>query len=604
VSIIKAGGNLESLKDSVINELEDIYYIDISSEDFLPEELTVKLAKLTGIINREIAVYLDRKGHVIDVSVGDSNTVSLAEVDGRRDESRLAGIRCIHTHPNNDGRLSAVDINSLLTLRLDAMVAIGVNGGKAGNIYAAIPNMDSSTEKFEVFGPYKAGSGRINALMELIRERDKRNKSPVAYANTIEKERCILVGLETSTGDVMGEKSEGERSIDELEELAHTAGAVVVKKILQKRPSRDSAYFVGKGKVEEINLIRQALNANTIIFDHELSGAQFRNIEEVTGVKVIDRTTLILDIFAQRARSKEGKLQVELAQLKYRLPRLAGIGNQLSRLGGGIGTRGPGEKKLEVDRRHIRRRIKYLEDEIEGISKRRGLMRSGRIKNNVPAIALVGYTNAGKSTIMNKLCSADLLAEDKLFATLDPTTRKLLLPDGREALIIDTVGFIRRLPHDLIDAFKSTLEEAVFADILIHVVDASSEEMDGQIKVVNSILSDLGVNNKPVIIAMNKIDLIKSGARVPAVYSNSEVYGVSAVTGEGMEQLVKGISKLISLEKTRAELFVPYDQGWAISHIHNNGKVLEERFTESGAYLRADIQIKALEKVKDFIKSS
>ncbi|MGI6776607.1 MAG: GTPase HflX [Acetivibrionales bacterium] len=604
MSIIKAGGNLESLKDSVINELEDIYYIDISSEDFLPEELTVKLAKLTGIINREIAVYLDRKGHVIDVSVGDSNTVSLAEVDGRRDESRLAGIRCIHTHPNNDGRLSAVDINSLLTLRLDAMVAIGVNGGKAGNIYAAIPNMDSSTEKFEVFGPYKAGSGRINALMELIRERDKRNKSPVAYANTIEKERCILVGLETSTGDVMGEKSEGERSIDELEELAHTAGAVVVKKILQKRPSRDSAYFVGKGKVEEINLIRQALNANTIIFDHELSGAQFRNIEEVTGVKVIDRTTLILDIFAQRARSKEGKLQVELAQLKYRLPRLAGIGNQLSRLGGGIGTRGPGEKKLEVDRRHIRRRIKYLEDEIEGISKRRGLMRSGRIKNNVPAIALVGYTNAGKSTIMNKLCSADLLAEDKLFATLDPTTRKLLLPDGREALIIDTVGFIRRLPHDLIDAFKSTLEEAVFADILIHVVDASSEEMDGQIKVVNSILSDLGVNNKPVIIAMNKIDLIKSGARVPAVYSNSEVYGVSAVTGEGMEQLVKGISKLISLEKTRAELFVPYDQGWAISHIHNNGKVLEERFTESGAYLRADIQIKALEKVKDFIKSS
>ncbi|AUS98630.1 GTPase HflX [Clostridium thermosuccinogenes] len=570
--------------------------------EFLPEELVLKVADLTGRINREIAVYMDRKGRVIDVSIGDSATVTLSEVEGRRSNARLSGVRCLHTHPNGDPHLSMVDISSLLNLRMDAMVAVGVKSGSVTGIYAAVPKRDANgafTEA-EIYGPYGVGDDRMNALFEIISGLDKDTRRP-AEVNDNRTERAILVGLETSREKMINSKSQGERSLEELEELAHTAGVIVVHKILQRRQMKDPAFYIGRGMVEQLSLLRQELNADVLIFDDELSGAQVRNIEELAGARVVDRTTLILDIFAQRARSREGKLQVELAQLKYRLPRLMGLGGQLSRLGGGIGTRGPGEKKLETDRRHIRRRIRYLEGELEVLNKRRSLIREGRHRNSMPVIALVGYTNAGKSTLMNKLCGTDVFAEDKLFATLDPTTRSLTLQDGREVLLTDTVGFIRKLPHELVEAFKSTLEEAVYADMLIHVVDASSEEAEEQIAVVNDLLRSLGALDKPVILALNKMDLAGEQGRMPVAEAGDRVFEISAATGQGLDKLLEGIASLMPADEINVEVLAPYDAGWVLPYIHQNGRVLSQDYTETGIKVNAMLKSSKIERINDYI---
>jgi GTPase len=590
-------GNLESLKDSVINELEGLYDLEYDKTSFVPEELAARLADLTGRINREISVFINRKGNILDISVGDNSTVPLPLVEGRRGQNRLSGIRCIHTHPNGDARLSSVDMNSLLSLKMDAMIALGVKDGTVTGIYAALPGQTDSTD---MYGPFMPGDRRLDALAVLVAEREKA-MGAVIHENADEEERAILVGLETTGGRLINGRSPGERSLDELEELAATAGAITLQKVLQRKTTQDSGYYIGKGKVEELSLLRQALNANVIIFDDELSGAQVRNLEAVVGVKVIDRTMLILDIFAQRAGSREGKLQVELAQLKYRLPRLIGLGTQLSRLGGGIGTRGPGERKLDVDRRHIRRRMHYLEDELKVVGTRRTYLREGRKRNALPVIALVGYTNVGKSTLMNRLCNADVFTENKLFATLDPTTRKLVLPDEREALLIDTVGFIRKLPHDLVKAFKSTLEEAVYADILLHVVDASSEEADEQIAVVNDILNDLGALQKESILVLNKIDLGGEEPRISGSKPGQKTYPVSAVTGEGLAQLLEGLQGMIPSTEVEVKVEAPYNQGWIAPYIHENGRILEESYTETGSLIRAVVDIAKLDRLKDFV---
>ena len=600
---ITINGNINSLKRSVLDALELLYDYNSDSGTFLNVDLVSKMAELTSIINRELAVHVDKKGKVVDVSVGDSSTVSLPEIDGRRDISRLTGIRCLHTHPNGDAMLSDIDINALINLKLDAMVSIGVNDGIVTGIYAALLSKNDAGEftETEIYGPYSLGSTRMDVLLKIIRDRDE-SSSTVLFNNSNEFERAILVGIESSKSNTAGEKSEGENLLDELEELARTAGAIVLKKILQKKPVKDAAFLIGRGKVDEIGLLRQALNANLIIFDDELSGAQVRNLEEIIGAKVIDRTTLILDIFAQRAQSSEGKLQVELAQLKYRLPRLMGLGNQLSRLGGGIGTRGPGEKKLEVDRRHIRRKINLLEDELLNIEKRREIMRRDRTKSAIPVIALVGYTNSGKSTIMNKLCGTDVLAENKLFATLDPTVRKLAIATGKDALLIDTVGFIRKLPHELIESFKSTLEEAVHADILLHVVDASSDETSTQIATVNEILENLKALDRPIVIVLNKIDLLKDEhTRVPLDYSGNAVFEVSALTGQGMDKLLEHIGNTVLKEEIELELLIPYTDGWAVSYAFENANIIESSHIEGGTKIRLSILKRKVDKLSEFI---
>lgn len=593
-------GNTDSLRNTLLDEIRALCDIENENNDILPEELVLRLADLTSRINREIAIFMDRKGNILDISIGDNKTAPLTDISMRRGTARLAGVRCVHTHPNGSGMLSSVDISSTLTLRLDIMFAIGVNEGKPSDIFAAIPYPDEegALTKTNIYGPFKAGDSRLNMLATVVNEVE-RNLGNVLHSNEEEEEKAILVGIEQS-GKLIDGKTEGERLLDELEELATTAGAIVLGKVLQKKQAQDPAFYIGRGKLEEITLLSQANEANLLIFDDELSGSQIRNIEEMTGLKVIDRTALILDIFAKRALSREGKLQVELAQLKYRLPRLIGLGGQLSRLGGGIGTRGPGEKKLEVDRRHIRRSITQMEDELKEVGKRRNISRQSR--GDTPTIAIVGYTNAGKSTLLNKLCSADVLAENKLFATLDPTTRGLELSDGRKVLVTDTVGFIRKLPHDLIEAFKSSLEEAVVADILLHVVDSTSSEMTEHIEVVNKLLQGLGALNKPVLLLMNKIDACDKDNLERVVNQYGETFEISALTGIGFDGLISGIEKAIPKDDREMHLLVPYSEGWVLPYIYENGKLLEQEYVADGTQIKALVKEKYASKLEKFQK--
>lgn len=403
-------------------------------------------------------------------------------------------------------------------------------------------------------------------------------------------EQAILISVDTGEYDC-------EISLDELEELAATAGAQVIARMVQKRPAPDPAAYLGSGRLEELAEFCVTHTADLIIADGELSPAQQRNIENVTDVRVIDRTTLILDIFASRARSSEGKLQVELAQLKYTLPRLTGKGKALSRLGGGIGTRGPGETKLETDRRHIRGRINRLENELKELEKRRGLARARRAKDGVETVAIVGYTNAGKSTLMNALTEADVLVEDKLFATLDPTSRALVLPDGRKVMLIDTVGFIRRLPHNLVEAFKSTLEEAANADVILNVCDASDPEYPNHIKVTNEILQSLGCEDKPVICVYNKTDLI-GGAEPFRAEKNS--VSISATQGEGFDNLLNAVSKALPPSRIRLKLVIPYSDGGAAAALRRDGIVHAEEYRGDGLFLDITVDVRLGDRYKQY----
>lgn len=341
---------------------------------------------------------------------------------------------------------------------------------------------------------------------------------------------------------------------------------------------------------EELSLKRQALSADLVIFDDELSASCIRNLEDIIGVRVIDRTSLILDIFALRAKSREGRLQVELAQQKYRLPRLMGQGQAMSRLGGGIGTRGPGETKLQSDRMHIRRRISYLEQQLKEVSERRGVMRKERTKKGLPVVAVVGYTNAGKSTLVNRLCNADVFAEDMLFATLDPSVRKLVTPEKQDFLLVDTVGFIKKLPHELVEAFKSTLEEVVYADLLLHVVDGSSPEADMQIDVVEKIICELGAGGRPQYLVVNKIDKIgKDGEGMLVAKKLPRTYYTSAITGEGLDTLRDAVTEFFTRVEKQFELVVPYSEGKKLSYLHDNGTISEEEYRADGVYIKGRI---------------
>lgn len=401
--------------------------------------------------------------------------------------------------------------------------------------------------------------------------------------------KTILAALDNGSYDA-------EASIDELEELAKTANAEVVAKVIQKRPSADSSTVLGEGKIEEIAELAQSLEAELLVFDTELTASEIRNIEDVVNIRVIDRTMLILDIFAGRAVTNEGKLQVELAQLRYRLPRLMGIGRSLSRLGGGIGTRGPGEKQLETDKRHIRRRIEKLEDELRELTERREFSRRRRKKDNVLTAAIVGYTNAGKSTLLNRLTDAGVLAENKLFATLDLTSRSIELPDGRSILLIDTVGLIRRLPHHLVEAFKSTLEEAACADIILHVSDISDPEASEKTLTTQKILAELGCGEIPVVNILNKSDLVDYD-----IPEDDTTVKISAKDGTGIERMLQLIANNLPESAKRMKLLIPYDKAGFSAQIRENGKIFSEEYTENGTLTDALVDIKLVKQAEAYL---
>lgn len=581
----KVNGNIQGIRDTLLERIALLYDMRQGTDEFASRELVAELAALTGMLGREISVYIGRDGRIADVSVGDSAKVSMPNMRLVRNEERLCGVRCIHTHPNGDGRLSGVDLGTLRSMRLDSMAAIGVReDGEPTTVYAAyLGEADEAGERGAlVYGPMRPYKLPQRLLIKEIYIADDRLKSATVEADGSRPERAILVGLENS---------EPYDTLAELGELAKTAGARVVGKFTQKKAGADNATYIGSGKAEELSLKGSELGAELFIFDDELTAVQARNLEEILGARVIDRTALILDIFAQRATSHEGKLQVELAQQKYRLPRLLGQGNVLSRLGGGIGTRGPGEKKLEIDRRRIKRRIFELSEELGEIEKQRSLRRSRREKNSTPVVALVGYTNAGKSTLLNVLTNASVLAEDMLFATLDPVVRQAELPGGTEILLSDTVGFINKLPHDLVEAFRSTLEEAANADLILHVVDRSLSYYESQMAVVDDVLAKLGAADIPRINVYNKCDLTEQRTPKDGVF-------ISAANGTGIGELLFEIERSVNSGRLEVELVVPYDRYEAMSVVRSEGRILSEDHQGDGTHLKIQIDEAALWRLK------
>ena len=580
-------GNVTGIRDSVLAELERLYDMEFERDQFLPDRLLGLLVRHTMTLGRELMVYMTREGSVLEVAVGSIASVGLPERHLRRNTDRLSGIRCIHTHPGGDARLSDVDEQALRLMRFDAMCAVGVSGGVATGISAAfLGEAEYGRLSIASFGPVKPGRIPQALWMHEIDLAERRVESAIREMDQVEEaEKALVISTDSDT------------SLDELAALASTAGAIVVARTLQKRKP-DPATYIGSGKAEALALDCQAMEIDLAIVDDELSGAQQRNLEEVLGVRVVDRTQLILDIFAGRAESREGKLQVELAQLKYRLPRLTGLGTSLSRLGGGIGTRGPGETQLEVDRRRIRRRIDDLTAELAELSRQRDARRARRKKTEQTVVALVGYTNAGKSTLLNALSGANVLVEDKLFATLDPVMRRLPLPEGGECLVVDTVGFIRKLPHELVEAFRSTLEEALYADLLVVVSDLSSPQYHSQRQTVLDVLSSLGAGDKPMLEALNKADVaVDIGEIEPP-----DAILISATTGMGLDRLTAEIGRRVAKVRARVELIVPYGRGAALNLLHRESQILEEEYLPEGtrivAMLDSSLHQRALKMIK------
>ena len=599
-------GNIKGIRNSVIEELQTLYDVRLASGQLLTGELALKMADITDFINREVSVYISRSGQVVAVAVGNDQSVELPPVEGRRGSSRLSGVRCVHTHPGGNPNLSGVDISALKNNRFDAMVAIGVTSPdftQSVMTFAMITGIDENEQyQVEGYGPLTFAEAEgiyfPNLVATVERILDKQSGSTSLAQGT---ERTILVGMEYAGGaGIVGWTAED--SLEELKQLADTAGAEVVAKFLQKRPKPDPAFFIGKGKVQELVLYVQQENIDLCIFDDELSPAQQRNIEQAMGVRVLDRTALILDIFAQRAHTNEGKLQVELAQLQYTLPRIMGKGLSLSRLGGGIGTRGPGETKLEVDRRRIRDRIAYIKDCISKVKNVRALHRAGRNKASVPTVSLVGYTNAGKSTLLNTLTNSDIYAKDQLFATLDPTTRQLDLPNKQQAILTDTVGFIQRLPHQLVAAFQSTLEEVVESDVLLHVIDVSHELYKEQSNAVYNVLEEIGAKDKTIITVYNKIDKLPEGSGLAERLAKEEnSICISAKGRINLDKLLELIADNLKMKSVEEIFLVPYSDSAAASRLHDVGTVLEQEYLAEGTQMKVRLDADKLGEFEKYL---
>lgn len=590
-------GNVDGIKDFILKELDSIYDITVTKNRVIEPEIIALIASISSRINREINVAIDRRGNIVEISIGDSSSVQLPLLNVQ--EKRLSGIRVIHTHPNGNPNLSSIDISALTKLKLDCIAAIGVVEEKITGVVMGFCNVDGDELSHEVT--------EIMNIPEFIDYdflyRIEEIESILKKRNIVENddEYAILVGIDN------------DESLDELAELARACNVKVVGKFFQKKSKIDPCYFIGTGKVIELARFKQIKKANLIIFDEELSGLQVKNLEEVTGCKVIDRTVLILEIFATRARTREAKIQVELAQLKYRSSRLLGFGTTMSRTGGGVGTKGPGEKKLEIDKRRIRETIHDLKQELEKIRKTRVTQREKRDESGIPKISLVGYTNVGKSTLRNLLVSMytadntskkeDVFAENMLFATLDITTRAITLPDKRVASLTDTVGFVRKLPHDLVEAFKSTLEEVSFSDLIIHVVDISSDTVVEQIKAVENVLSELNALDKPTFLALNKCEMAtpEQIANIKEKFSNYQMIEISAKQNYNIDKFLDMTVSLLPQTTRKCTYLIPYTDISMGAYLHRNAIIQSEDYEGEGVRIVAIVNDEVYNRCRKFM---
>jgi GTP-binding protein HflX len=545
------------LKANQLRRLEKMYQRRIPPAEIITPEFARQLTEISHEIGRQVGVLINRKGHVESVIVGDATKIVLPAQDrSRLAHSRFNGLRCLHTHLRGEAGLTRDDLTDLALLRLDLMAAVDVDPktGLPGLVRAAhllpatasnIRDEDGDAETYRFLDPQLPGQMNVDFL-DLINSLEvemARNRAARRAADNLD--RAILVSVTT------GSVAEARDSLEELRDLAISGGLMVLDEIIQRRPALDPKTLAGKGKLDDVIIRSLQLGADMIVFDRELSPAQVRAINEATDLKILDRSQLILDIFAQRAQTAEGRIQVELAQLKYLLPRLSGSGTEMSRLMGGIGGRGPGETKLEVDRRRVRERIALLEEKLKHVRESRHQRRAQRARRDMPVVSIVGYTNAGKSTLLNSLTQSQVVAERRMFATLDPTSRRLRLPHEQEIIINDTVGFIRDLPKDLLAAFKATLEEMEQSDLLIHLIDTSSPQLDGQIASVNRILGELQLDAIPRLLVFNKIDLVEP----EEVENLCRVYNaipISALDRKSLGRLVDEISQRLAGETATA----------------------------------------------------
>ncbi|MCB2291780.1 GTPase HflX [Clostridium sp. CS001] len=595
-------GNIGGIKTVILERLESLYDLIIDNDNVLSYELVEEMNEITKLIKKELCVVISRRGNVTGISVGNVSSAEIPPMDFA--SKKLSGFRVIHTHPTGDSTLSSMDTSALVELKLDAIVAIGVKENVQDiTINIGFCEVSNNSLTFKEFKNLSLEASLQLNFREKVTYIDKLIYKIEQYEDNVE--RAILVGTDS------------EESLEELIGLAEACNVVPVYTVLQKKNKINSAFYAGQGKVQEIARLRQLKNANVVIFDDELSGSQVRNLEEVIKCKIIDRTTLILDIFARRAKTTEGILQVELAILNHKLPRLRDANANLSRIKGGVGvkggvgSRGPGEKKLETDRRHIEFRIEEIKNALTKVLDQRTVQRVRRTKNNISRVAIVGYTNAGKSTLRNKLCEIfapasiskeGVLEADMLFATLDTTVRAVTLSDNRKIALSDTVGFISKLPHELVTAFKSTLEEVIESDLLLHVVDASNEEAINQIQSVNLVLNELNAKDKNTIIVLNKVDKASEEnlKKIHEFLKGEKIIEVSAIKGLNLNELLHIIGMEIPTKLIEKEFIIPYTEQKLISILHENSSVISEVYSEEGTHIKALVHEEIYKRCMDF----
>lgn len=571
-------GNVTGIKATLLTRLEALFDLKTDVYTFANEQIVEEIIDITGLLNREVSVALDRRGNVVEISVGDSSTVKLPKIQTYK--KGLSGIRIIHTHPNGNSQLSDVDISALLSLKLDAMIAVGVREEQNSTVTFGFCCEVDGVRMYQMTEEYTMEEAFAFDILEYIEECEK-SLSHNSQEVDGDKDVALVVGTDTKD------------SLAELIELAHACEISVEGSLFQRRSSIDKKYFIGSGKVDELSLERQVVNANIVIFDDELSGVQLRNLEAKLGCRVIDRTMLILEIFARRAKTKEAKIQVLIAKLKYQRSRLLGQGVEMSRLGGGIGSKGSGETKLELDRRKIREMIHHYQSELKKVESTQVLQKNKRQKSNIRQVALVGYTNVGKSTLRNLVidiygdttgaAKEHVHAQDMLFATLGTTVRTFSLPDKRVASLVDTVGFIRKLPHDLVESFKSTLSEVIDADLIVHVVDSSSEQVFDQIDAVNKVLEELDCLRTRQLIVLNKCDVATEKQLDKLAASDfQESVRISAKTNDGIDQLLQKIAEMLPNPMIERTIRIPYDQSDKLSMVYRDCNVIDVTYDEKG----------------------